>query len=101
MKISLICYFFDLIINKSEIYKIPKWTQFHMKCSKSLRLRLGHLQTSPRPPSHEELLSFGTRSLTYSRVLISTPASISQVFPLQAHGPCSIVTDTPVDSPRS
>src|SRR6218665_3725468 len=25
---SLICYLFDLIANKSEIYKIPKWTQF-------------------------------------------------------------------------
>src|SRR6218665_1098889 len=28
IKISLICYFFDLIAKKSEIYKIPKWTQF-------------------------------------------------------------------------
>src|SRR6218665_3197458 len=28
MKISLICNFFDLIAETSEIYKIPKWTQF-------------------------------------------------------------------------
>jgi len=28
MKISLICYFFDLIVKNSEICNIPEWTQF-------------------------------------------------------------------------
>src|SRR6218665_1325145 len=64
-----------------------------MKCSKSLRflgLRprpgWGSLRRSPRPPSREGLLSFGTRSLTYTRVLINTPASRSQVFPSRLNG---------------
>src|SRR6218665_2085192 len=37
------------------------------------------IRRSPRPPSRKGLISFGTRSLTYLRVLISTPASRSQV----------------------
>src|SRR6218665_242517 len=94
MKISLICCFFDLIVKKSEIYKIPKWTQFWQEMLKIAsvsgppgpRPRWGSLRRSPRPPSHEGLLSFGTRSLTYSHVLISTPASRSQVFPSRLQG---------------
>src|SRR6218665_862022 len=98
MKISLICYFFDLIVNEAEIYKIRKWTQFSHEMLKIASVSgaltqtpLGELTTLPRPPSREGLLSFGTRSLTYSRVLISTPASRSEVSSLQAHGPCSIL----------
>src|SRR6218665_218876 len=102
MKISLSCYFFDLIVNKAEIYKIPKWTQFSHEMLKIASVSgappqtpLGELTTlprrSPRPPSREGLISFGTRSLTYLRVLISTPASRSQVSSLQDHGPCSIL----------
>src|SRR6218665_641500 len=47
---------------------------------------LGSLRRSLRPPSREGLLSFGTRCLTYSRVLISIPASRSQVFPSRLTG---------------
>src|SRR6218665_1332514 len=100
MKISLSCYFFELIVNKVEIYKIPKWTQFSHEMLKIASVSgappqtpLGGAYDAPpdRSPSREGLLSFGTRSLTYSRVLISTPASRSQVSSLQAHGPCSIL----------
>src|SRR6218665_1079386 len=94
MKMSLSCYFFDLIVNKAEIYKIPKWTQFSHEMLKIASVSgappqtpLGELTTLPIPPSREELLCLGTRNLTYSRVLISTPASRSQVFPSRLTGP--------------
>src|SRR6218665_2573390 len=65
MKISLICYFFDLIAKKSEIYKIQKWTQFWHEMLKIASVSgaepqtpLGELTTLPRPPSVEGLLAF-------------------------------------------
>src|SRR6218665_1188704 len=65
-----------------------------MKCSKSLRFlglrtrpRWGAYDAPPdRSPNCEGPLSFSTHSLTYSRVLISTPASRSQVFPSRLTG---------------
>src|SRR6218665_2866029 len=56
MKISVICYFFDLIAKKSEIYKIPKWTQFWHEMLKISSVSeappqtpLGELTKLPRP----------------------------------------------------
>src|SRR6218665_331873 len=87
MEISLICYFFDLIAKKLEIYKIPKWTQFWHEM-----LKIASVSGDPPQKGSQrafcfqqsQLRAFGTRSLTYSHVLISTPAFRSQVFPLQA-----------------
>jgi len=44
MKIFLICCFFDLIVKKSEIYKIPKWTQFWHEMLKIASVSINHGQ---------------------------------------------------------
>src|SRR6218665_2972663 len=69
IKISLICYFFDLIVKNLRFTRSQNGPNFGMKYSKSL------------PQS--QLYAFSARNLTYSHVLIGTPASISQ-FLLQA-----------------
>src|SRR6218665_1764965 len=85
MKISLVCYFFDLIAKKYEIYKTRKWTQFWHEMLKIAsvsgaepRPHWGSLRRSPRPLSRKVLpvSAIATSRLqhhhTFNRDILST-----------------------------
>src|SRR6218665_2972475 len=82
---SLICNFFHLIAKKSEIYKIPKWTQFWHEM-----LKIASVYDAPPDPLVAKgflLSAIAALRLWHSQFELLArchkhpPASRSQVFP--------------------